>query len=91
MVLALQGPLAEPVNLGCPTLVVDTEDGYEPWIDRIEREIRKFVRALGTRATTQPQRRESLEAGVNEAAATAWQSRLRHEQSGPLVPYPTAW
>ena len=47
IVLALQESLAEPMDLGCRTLVVDTEDGYEPSIDGIEEEIRNFVRSLG--------------------------------------------
>ncbi len=46
-VIALQESLAEPMDLGCRTLVVDTEDRDEPSIDGIEEEIRNFVRSLG--------------------------------------------
>jgi AAA domain len=46
-VLALQESLAEPIDLGCRTLVVHTEDGYAPSLDGIEEEIRNFVRSLG--------------------------------------------
>jgi DNA polymerase III delta prime subunit len=46
-VLALQESLTEPMDLGCRTLVVDTEDGYDPSIDGIEEEIRNFARSLG--------------------------------------------
>jgi hypothetical protein len=46
-VLALEESLAEPMDLGCRTLIVDTNSGYEPSIGRIEEEIRRFVRGLG--------------------------------------------
>jgi hypothetical protein len=46
MELALQGSLTEPIDLGCRTLVVDTEDGYEPPLDGIKAEIRSFARSL---------------------------------------------
>ena len=46
-VLALQESLADPMDLGCRTLVVDTEDGYEPSVDGVEEEIRNFARSLG--------------------------------------------
>jgi hypothetical protein len=53
-VLALQVSLAEPLDLGCRTLVVHTEDGYEPSLDAIEHEIRNFVRTLGDESDDAP-------------------------------------
>jgi DNA polymerase III delta prime subunit len=68
-VLALQESLAEPMDLGCRTLVVDTEDGYKPSIDGIEEEVRNFVRSLVDDSDdTTPSSRELgvAEPGVNE-------------------------
>jgi hypothetical protein len=53
-VLALEESLAEPMDLGCRTLVVDTEAGYKPSLDGIEEEIRNFVRDLGPESGDTP-------------------------------------
>jgi len=38
-VVELQARLAEPLDLGCPCIVVDTTDGYRPPVDEIAAEI----------------------------------------------------
>jgi hypothetical protein len=36
---ALQSELRQPLDLGCPLIVVDTDDGYEPPLETITRQI----------------------------------------------------
>jgi hypothetical protein len=42
VVLRLQAELSDPLELGCPTIVVDTTDGYRPGVDRMISQINEL-------------------------------------------------
>ena len=51
----LQAQLLEPLDLGCPSLVVDTTDGFVPAIEEIAAEIpRRYVTSRGLSAPSGP-------------------------------------
>ena len=51
----LQPQLLEPLDLGCPCILVDTTDGFEPGVEEIAAEIlRQYVTFRGPSARSGP-------------------------------------